>query len=167
MTDRFERVNLILRCDEYNEQLKKVYDFEKNRTFCNHTIEHFLDTARIMYIISLEENLQISKSLIYASALLHDIGRALQYEKNIPHNVASVNIAKKVLSECGFDDFEILQITNAIENHQNALIENEKNENPLAYVLYKADKLSRLCFNCKVEKECYWDNSKKNFDIVY
>ena len=32
-----------------------------------------------------------SKELIYAIALLHDIGRVMQYEKEFPHHNASVD----------------------------------------------------------------------------
>ena len=37
----------------------------------------------------------------------------------------------------------------------------------LEEIIYKADKLSRQCFNCKAEKECYWSSEKKNFKITY
>ena len=42
-----------------------------------------------------------------------------------------------------------------------------KISNKLEEIIYKADKLSRQCFNCKAEKECYWSKEKKNFRITY
>ena len=40
----------------------------------------FWNVARLMYIYALEEHLELPKELIYAAALLHDIGRAQQYQ---------------------------------------------------------------------------------------
>ncbi len=40
------------------------------------------------YIRALEENYPVSKELIYCTALLHDIGRARQYEDGTPHDEA-------------------------------------------------------------------------------
>ena len=42
---------------------------EKNRKYCLHNINHFLDTARIAYILSLENNLKIPKDNIYMQHL--------------------------------------------------------------------------------------------------
>ena len=43
----------------------------------------------------------------------------------------------------------------------------KESDNKLEEIIYKADKLSRQCFNCKAEKECYWSSEKKNFKITY
>ncbi|MGI6684337.1 MAG: HD domain-containing protein [Bacillota bacterium] len=60
---------------------------EINREFCCHQMQHALDVARIYYILFLEKyqdgissdlkNMSVdqTKELIYATALLHDIGR--------------------------------------------------------------------------------------------
>ena len=71
-----DRVNRIWRHPVYQEHYKKIQELESERIFCRHTPEHFLDVARLMYIYALEEHLELSKELIYAAALLHDIGRA-------------------------------------------------------------------------------------------
>ena len=70
-----ERVNRILRHPRYADCLKQVRDCETGRIFCRHQMEHFLDVARIAYILNLEEGRGLAKDMIYAAALLHDCGR--------------------------------------------------------------------------------------------
>ena len=41
------------------------------------------------------------------------------------------------------------------------------NSTDLNNIIYTSDKLSRNCFSCKSEKECYWDKEKKNLKIKY
>ena len=94
-----DRVNQVWRHPVYQEHYKKIQELESERIFCRHTPEHFLDVARLMYIYALEEHLELPKELIYAAALLHDIGRAQQYQYNIPHDIAGVEIAREILTE--------------------------------------------------------------------
>ena len=56
---------------------------------------------------------------------------------------------------------EIKQIVDAIENHQKLPTEIKT----LSDILYKADKLSRLCFDCNAKNECYWSDKKKNHEL--
>ena len=65
-----ERIQKILNHPLYQEQFKLLQDAEKDREFCRHTMEHFVDVARLMYIYTLEEKTNVSKDLIYAAALL-------------------------------------------------------------------------------------------------
>ena len=156
-----ENVNIILNNKKYKQALKKIEEYEKDREFCNHTIEHFMDVSRIAYIMILEENLNVSKEIVYAIGLLHDIGRVKQYEEGIHHDIASVEISREILKETSFTKNEINIILNGIANHR------KESDNKLEEIIYKADKLSRQCFNCKSEKECYWSSEKKNFKITY
>ena len=142
-----ENIDKILNNKLYKESLEKLKLYEKDREFCNHTIEHFIDVARIAYIMVLEENIEISKEVIYAIGLLHDI--------------ASVEMSKEILSETKFDKEEVNIILNGMANHRS------KSDNKLEEIIYRADKLSRQCFNCKAEKECYWSKEKKNFKVAY
>ena len=109
----------------------------------------------------LEEGLSASKEVIYAIGLLHDIGRVKQYEEGIHHDIASVEMSKEILRDTNFSKEEIDLILNGIANHR------KESDNKLEEIIYKADKLSRQCFNCKAEKECYWSKEKKNFRITY
>ena len=156
-----ENINIILNNKEYKQALEKLSEYERNREFCNHTIEHFMDVSRIAYIMVLEEKLNVSKEVIYAIGLLHDIGRVKQYEEGIHHDIASVEMSKEILKETSFTDEEINIILNGIANHR------KESDNKVEEIIYKADKLSRQCFNCKAEKECYWSSEKKNFKITY
>ena len=141
-----ENINIILNNKEYKQALEKLSEYERNREFCNHTIEHFMDVSRIAYIMVLEEKLNVSKEVIYAIGLLHDIGRVKQYEEGIHHDIASVEMSKEILKETSFTDEEINIILNGIANHR------KESDNKLEEIIYKADKLSRQCFNCKAEK---------------
>ena len=154
-------IDVIMSNKLYKEALKKLSEYERDREFCNHTIEHFIDVSRIAYIMVLEEILSVSKEVIYAIGLLHDIGRVRQYEEGIHHDIASVEMSREILKETSFTEQEINIILNGIANHR------KESDNKLEEIIYKADKLSRQCFNCKAEKECYWSSEKKNFKITY
>ncbi|MDS0525737.1 HD domain-containing protein [Clostridium sp. SHJSY1] len=157
-----DKVNEILNDKRYKSYLERLEALEKDRKFCRHTMEHFLDVARIAYIKVLEENLGFSKEVIYVIALLHDIGRVLEYEKEIPHHDGSVIIAEELLENSGFTKEEKDSILKAIESHRKA-----DSADQLSKIIYKSDKISRNCFNCEAIDECYWSEEKKNFDIKY
>lgn len=162
LIDNNKRINEILNNEEFIKYTNELKNLEKERKFCRHGIEHSLDVARIMYIKVLEEDLNINKDIIYAAALLHDLGRVLQYRENIEHNKGSAIIAKNILVHCGYNESEIKEILTAIENHRK-----KNNETNLSKLLYSSDKLSRLCFNCTAIKECNWKSEKKNMSITY
>ncbi|MGL4569791.1 MAG: HD domain-containing protein [Clostridium sp.] len=156
------KINEILKSSTFINNMKKLEELEKDREFCTHGLNHSLDVARIAYIKSLEDNLGFSKDVIYAVALLHDIGRVLQYEKGIPHHEGSVILSKEILKETSYEDEEIELIIGAIENHRNNDELNSFNK-----FICECDKLSRNCFNCKSYKDCHWDSNKKNDLINY
>ena len=178
-----ERVNRIWRHRTYQECLEKIRAHEETREFCRHTPEHFLDVARLTYMLALEEGilpeeeipreeipgeasaerknrLSEFKELIYAAGLLHDIGRHLQYEKGIPHEKASAEIAEKILPDCGFSESEREMVLLLIRSHRTA-----QKGTALAALFYRADKLSRNCFACPVQEKCDWPETKKNLEI--
>ena len=55
-----KRVNLIYRHPLYQKKYNALQKAEEHRKFCNHTLEHFLDVARLMYIYSVERELSLS-----------------------------------------------------------------------------------------------------------
>lgn len=154
-------IDIITSNPKYLEYVRKIEVFEKERVFCKHTIEHFLDVARISYIQVLENNMKYSKEVIYAIALLHDIGRVLEYEKGIPHHEGSVILSKEILESTNFSGEEKKEILKAIKNHR------KDSEDELSKLIYTSDKLSRNCFNCKGKEKCYWDENKKNYTIKF
>ena len=145
----------------YVQEFEKLQKLEEERQFCRHTFEHFLDVARIAYIINLEKGFNLSKNVIYAVALLHDIGRARQYEDGISHEEAGADIAGRILNDCGFINEDIDMIINAIKDHRTGL-----NDSNLSKLIYFADKASRLCFKCKESGKCNWSSQKKNLNII-
>jgi len=159
-----DRIDRILGNEKYRHYLELNKDAEKKRIFCRHDIGHFLDVARIGWILVMEKGLSIEKETVYAAALLHDIGRHLQYAKGIPHEKASAGLAPEILKECGFDDKEIDVIVEAIGKHRDKSAANEENLNG---ILYCADKASRACFVCEAEALCDWKQDKKNRKILY
>ena len=156
-----EKVNEILNSEKYTKYLVLLEELEEDRVFCKHGIEHCLDVARIAYIRALESDMPYSKDIIYAIALLHDIGRVLEYKENIPHHEGSLILSKEILGETSFTKVDIGKILKAISEHRNVT------SDELSNLIYESDKLSRNCFTCKSEKDCYWSIEKKNFEIKY
>ena len=159
-----ERIDKILNHDLFAEHMRKNEAAEAERSFCRHNMGHMLDVARIAMILNLEEALQIPKDVVYAAALLHDIGRHIQYEDGTTHEAASAKIAPSILKDCGYDEKETDVIISAIRLHRTAEIAENQDLNG---ILYRADKASRACFACKAEKNCDWKQEKKNFFIRY
>ena len=172
-----EKVNEIFQNKKFISYAQEIKKIEQDRIFCKHGIEHSLDVARIAYIKVLENNLDFSKEVIYSIALLHDLGRVVEYKENIPHNKAGFKIAQEILSETNFSNKEKAQIINAILKHRGSLkyddiyykdnLDKDEIENilKLSEIILLSDKESRMCFNCKAEDKCYWDKEKKNFNI--
>lgn len=154
-----ERVNKICMHPLWKESVDKICELEQERVFCGHDIAHFLDVARLAYIENLEQNMGLSKELIYSAALLHDIGRHLQYTEGIPHDKGSAMLAEQILEDCGFEKQEQEEVLSAILQHRTAQTKTSEN---LAGVIYRADKQSRSCLFCSVCEECNWSAEKKN-----
>ena len=135
---------------------------ERVNAICRHDCTHFLDVARLAYMENLERGLGVEKELIYAAALLHDIGRHLQYTKNIPHDEAGAQLAKIIMADCGFSPAEREEVAQAILQHRG---DGAPSRDGLAALLYRADKASRACLFCAAEPECNWSREKKNMTI--
>ena len=74
-----KQIDQIMAHPLFKEAMCGIEDAEQDRIFCRHGMEHCLDVARILYIMVLERNLPYRKDMIYATALLHDIGRYEEY----------------------------------------------------------------------------------------
>lgn len=159
-----ERIDRIIKHELFLYHLHANEAAEAQRCFCRHSMVHFLDVARIGMIINLEEKMEVRRDWIYAAALLHDLGKHIQYEKGTPHEVASAEIAPAILKECGFDNKETDVIIGAIRSHRDETVREERN---LRGILYRGDKASRACFACEAETECNWKDGKKNLQIKY
>jgi HD superfamily phosphodiesterase len=156
-----ERINYILNDSEFLNYLSKNKEAETDRVYCHHDIAHFLDVARIAYIISLEENLNIDKEILYGMGLLHDIGRWMEYKNGTDHAIASKELAERILRRCEFSETEINEIVTAIEGHR------KKGDTLLlGNILYRADKLSRNCTLCNARITCKkFQNGEKTYQL--
>ena len=56
-----KRIDQILSHPVFREQFALLQEAEKDRIFCRHTMEHFLDVARLMYIYNLEDQAGFSR----------------------------------------------------------------------------------------------------------
>ena len=160
-----DRVNAVICHPLYLEYYHRLERAEKERIFCRHQMSHLLDVARIAYIRNLEKGYGFRKDVIYAAAVLHDIGKALQYEEKVPHEIAGERIAGEILDtlpkETGFSEEEKRTIKNAVRGHRRL----RDGADTLEKLLYEADKASRLCLSCPANRECNWSEEKKNMEI--
>lgn len=154
-----ERISQIYNHPAWKREMMQLEEKERERVFCKHGLEHLLDVARIAYIENLENGYGIPKELIYAAALLHDIGRNMQYTRGISHEKAGEEIAREILKASAFDEKEQEQILQAVMGHRDRET-GEKND--LSGVIYRADKGSRMCWFCRASDECNWGEKKKN-----
>ena len=160
-----KRVNAIFRHPLYQTYYRQLEEAEQGRIFCRHQMTHLMDVARIAYIRSLEEGLGLDREVIYAAAVLHDIGKVLQYEEGLPHEITGEKIAAEILDglagENAFSETEKAMILTAIRGHRKLRDEPEV----LERLLYESDKASRMCFACPAEPQCDWNEEKKNKEI--
>lgn len=156
MTDR---INEIIQNKRYRDYVEKTRALEAQRVFCRHDMAHFLDVARIGALLNQKEQCALDEEMIYAAALLHDIGRWRQYETGEDHAAVSAELAPDILEECGFTPREREMIVSAIASHRDRGVMGRKDLNG---ILYRADKLSRPCFACTQEPACDWKGEKKN-----
>lgn len=118
-----ERIDRILQHKRFQECRQQIMQAEVHRIYCKHGLEHSMDVARIAYILSLENNEEgqaLEKEIIYAMALLHDLGRSMEYRNGQSHHEAGVEIAGEILRDCGFTETENAWITGAIAAHKYA-----------------------------------------------
>lgn len=160
-----ERVHQIQTHPLFQKLGEELQNAEKDRVFCRHNMAHFLDVARLMYIYNLEEQARLRKDVIYAAALLHDLGRCREKTDGTPHHIAGAQIAEVILKDCGFTVDEIHTIQTAILGHRDP--DSADSGHRLTAYLYRADKGSRNCFACPARAACNWPEEKMNLRIAY
>ncbi|MCD7920091.1 MAG: HD domain-containing protein [Clostridiales bacterium] len=158
------RVNALLRHPTFTETLSELEALEQERIFCRHGLSHLLDVARIMWIQTLEQGLPLDKEVVYAAALLHDLGRVAQLRQGTPHEEASAALAGAILPECSYTEGETAEISAAILSHRGET-GGPADGTPLGRLLYEADKKSRVCWCCKAQRLCNWPEAKRNTGI--
>jgi uncharacterized protein len=170
-----ERIDAIVRDPLFQECLDKNTTVEKDREFCKHDLRHFVDVARITYILLLESgalinfaqdnnlrSLQSAKEAVYAAGILHDIGRWRQYETGEDHSVIGAELAEEILDRASFSTQEIRVITRAIREHR----EQREGMSQLGELLHRADNLSRACHECDAKDKCYKFSTMETGNLV-
>nr|WP_298573099.1 HD domain-containing protein [uncultured Mogibacterium sp.] len=167
--ESMKRLESIYRDEYWLRCMKEIECAEANRIYCKHDFIHMMDVARIAYIFSIEEALDIQKDVIYAAALLHDIGRSEEYTDGIPHDEAGAIIAEEILKRSSYSEKEREAIITAIRDHRGHYEPEETSGliERLSYVIKRADKESRLCLSCDARDTCKWPDDKKNLYIKY
>jgi putative nucleotidyltransferase with HDIG domain len=156
-----ERVNKLYNLPEYQEAQKIIDRHEQDRIFCRHDHQHSLDVARLMYIFRKESGVDIDVELMYAAALMHDIGRALQYIDAVPHHAAGAEMSAQWLPKCGFTEEETEAVVEAVQDHRQIYQEGPT----LKTLLYAADKASRPCYSCGARFMCNWPEDRMNLEL--
>jgi len=158
---KLEVTNRILCDTEYQNLISLLSVQEKDRVFCHHDMEHFLNVARICCLICEKNKIYVNPDIIYSAALLHDIGRTIEYTSGESHHIAGKSIAEKILERTGCSDEFRQTVIELITEHRVYDI----NDLSLKSIFSLADKKSRLCFMCDSRDECYWPDEKKNMNI--
>lgn len=158
-TNNLTKAEFILNSALYQNYIDAIAQREETRRFCKHERHHFWETARCAYILFLSGEVACpeleaydsleQREIIYAAAFLHDIGRFLEYDDpQKDHATEGARLARPLLKEAGFDEAETMLICKAIANHR------KKDGAGFDLLLYRADKVSRPCFDCPVLGEC-------------
>lgn len=158
---KLEFANKILKNELYQSELKRLSVLEKDRKFCRHDTEHFLTMARITMIMCCERGVAADPDTVYSAALLHDIGRAVEYSEGVPHDIAGKEIAERILAETGCSDDMRADIVRLVASHRHR----GSSDDSLESIFYVADKRSRACFDCPAREECNWPPEKMNLEI--
>lgn len=143
-------VDRLLQDTEYLELADQLEQAEAARIFCRHGLSHFLDVARIAWIMVLEQAAltdngavgrwkadegvqtaetwgkepELLKEKIYLTALLHDLGRLEEAELGTPHHEAGARLAQKLLDKIGYPREEQREILSAILGHRGEHLRN-------------------------------------------
>lgn len=166
------RVDAVFRHPLFQRELARVEAAEADRAFCRHGLTHLLDVARVAWILNADECLGLERELVYAAALLHDIGRAAQYATGEPHDVAGERIAAEILGTVGdgarFSESERARILGAVRGHRGSAgagTDRVAGRDGLVRLIARADKLSRPCYACAARAACYWPDERKNLTV--
>lgn len=98
-----------------NEEIYKYLGRMKYRSsYGQNTLNHIIECAKIAAAIA--ESLNLDKTKAAKAALLHDIGKSMDYELDMNHVDLGVEIAKNL----GLEDY----IINAIQSHHDEVVAN-------------------------------------------
>lgn len=150
----------------YQSKLQKLCQYEEDRRYCRHDLEHFREVGRIAGIVARNNKLDFSQDLIDTCALLHDMGRVEQYESGISHDKASVAFAREILFYLKCDEPYIQTVCEAIAGHSNRYCAGERYKKAeelrsLGEIISYGDQFSRKCYVCQAASRCKWTKAEK------
>ncbi len=170
-----QRIDAIVRDPLFQDSLSRIKKLEQDREFCKHTLQHFVDVARITYILMLESGQiqqfiedaglsgpETAKEVIYAAGILHDVARWREYESGVDHASMGASMAGEILERNGFTHEESRVITQAIFEHREQSIQMSR----LGEMLFRADNLSRSCHECSAQERCYKFSQMETGNLV-
>lgn len=161
MIQAMERIQPILQHPLYRDALQRIDTLEQDRIYCKHGLPHLLDVARIAALLAADRGAAYPRDVIYAAALLHDLGRLKQYTTGEPHAAAGVPMAQEILRDTAFTAAEQQEILRAIGRHQTGA-----QPDSLAQIICEADHASRMCFACPAADSCYWQEERRNHTVL-
>lgn len=153
---------------DYQERVRRLEALEADRIYCRHNMAHFMDVARLAWIRNLEENRKLDREMIYLYALLHDMGRVAEYEQGISHAQASAGYAGEIFSRLGYPADRGRVICAAILSHRGSRMpegvapDNRTGSEQFDDLLHWADHASRMCFCCPAQRDCKWEEERRN-----
>lgn len=161
MIQHMERIRTLLEHPYYRSCLQEIEQLEHDRIYCRHGLSHLLDVARIAALLAADRKASYPRDVIYAAALLHDLGRLKQYTTGQPHAEAGIAMAQDILQDTAFTPQEQAEILEAIGGHQTGAAPDS-----LTQLLYEADEASRMCFACPAAETCYWPEERRNHTVL-
>ena len=161
MIQHMERVQTLLEHPYYRSCLQEIEQLEQDRIYCRHGLPHLLDVARIAALLAADRKAAYPRDVIYAAALLHDLGRLRQYTTGQSHAQAGIAMAKEILKDMAFTQHEQADILDAVGGHQAGAAPDS-----LTQLLYEADEASRMCFACPAADTCYWPEERRNHTVL-
>lgn len=160
MIQTMQRIQPILDNAVFQEYLQSIQELEKDRIYCGHDLAHLLDVARIAALLAADVHAAYPRDVIYAAALLHDIGRVQQYIDGTPHAQAGEAVARQILQHTAFSQQEQQDILQAVRGHQQ-----DTAHNSLTQLIHEADHRCRMCFACPAQDTCKWTAERRNHTI--
>lgn len=160
MIQTMQRIQPILQSTLFQETMQRMEQLERERIYCGHDLSHLLDVARIAALLAVDVQAAYPRDVIYAAALLHDIGRVQQYTDGTPHAQAGAAIAQQILQHTEFSQQEQREILQAVSGHQE-----DTAQNSLTQLIHEADHRCRMCFACAAQDTCKWTVERRNHTI--
>jgi uncharacterized protein len=169
--DPMDRVNAIINNKEFQDWIVANNQAEYGSQYCRHGLEHAFDVARIAYELWLDNSGNpVAKDIVYAAALLHDIGYWSKFEDLTENSaddedieeespfVVAASLAEEILFSAGYHPAVITEILKAIKN-----MDTDSKEG-LSVILRKANEMSRPCFICPMVEKCSKEPKNKRLE---